>query len=96
VAIDHARQTGRVTDEQLEAIQETMRIIAEDDESRGVDPAACFDCARCRRARPLIGSVDYAGVRMCNGCATRFEVARLSGRAKTGAQYAGRAPTPLS
>jgi len=96
VAIDHARRTGKVTDEQMEAIRETMRIIAEEDEARGVDPAASFDCARCRQARPRIGSVDYEGVRMCNDCATRFEVARLSGGAKTGAQYAGRAPTSLS
>ncbi len=92
MAIDHGRKTDRITDEQLQAIEETMRIIIEEDEARGVDPAAAFDCARCRRARPLVGSVDYAGVRMCNACATRFELARLDGRVKTGAQYAGRAP----
>lgn len=69
-----------------------MRIIVEEDRERGVDPAARIECARCHEMRPLIGSVVYDGIRLCNACATAFEVARLNGKARSCAEFVGRMP----
>jgi hypothetical protein len=80
---------ARVTEGQREAIEETMRIIVEEDRERGVDPAATFPCRRCGKKRPLIGSVDYEGIRLCNRCATRFEMARMTGKARSAAAFVG-------
>jgi len=81
-----------ITKGQLEAIEEAMRIIIEDDRERGVDPAARFTCARCARLRPLLGSIEYDSIRLCNACATLFEVARLNGKARTCAAFLGNTP----
>lgn len=77
-----------VTAGQREAVKAAMEILVEEDRSRGVDPAATIRCARCRGTRSLIGSVDYGGTRFCHECATRFELARVAGRARTGAEFA--------
>lgn len=86
------RTDAGITKGQLEAIEEAMRIIVEEDRERGVDPAARIECARCHEARPLIGSVDYDGIRLCNACATLFEVARLNGKAWSCAEFVGKTP----
>jgi hypothetical protein len=65
-----------------------MRILIEDDELRRVAPSAHARGGRCRADRPLAGSVEYDGIRLCNACATRFEVARLSGRVRSCAAFA--------
>jgi hypothetical protein len=78
-----------VTEGQREAIEEAMLIIIEEDRERGIDPAATFRCIRCVRERQLIGSVDYEGVRLCNSCATRFEMARMAGEARSAAEFVG-------
>lgn len=91
MAIDRLpRAEARVTEGQREAIEEAMRIIMEEDRERGIDPAALFRCPRCRRDRQLIGSVEYEGVRLCNSCATTFEFARLTGKARSAAAFVGR------
>jgi len=93
LAIDRSpRADAGVTKGQLEAIEEAMRILIEEDRERGVDPSATFACSKCRRPQPSVGSVDYQGIRLCNQCATRFEVARINGRTRTSAEYVGRAP----
>lgn len=90
MAIDRMpRAEARVTEVQRLAIQEAMRIIIEEDRERGVDPAAVFGCRRCGRQRQFIGSVDYEGIRLCNGCATRFEMARTTGQARSAAAFVG-------
>ena len=90
MAIDRMpRAEARVTEGQREAIEEAMRIIIEEDRERGVDPAAVFGCRRCGRQRQLMGSVDYDGIRLCNSCATRFEMARMTGKARSAAAFVG-------
>ena len=90
MAIDQLpRAEARVTEGQREAIEEAMRIIIEEDRERGVDPAATFGCRRCGRQRQLIGSVNYDGIRLCNSCATNFEVARVTGKARSAAAFVG-------
>ena len=90
MAIDRLpRAEARVTEGQREAIEEAMRIIVEEDRERGVDPAATFRCGRCGKQRQLIGSVDYEGIRLCNSCATRFEMARMTGKARSAAAFVG-------
>jgi hypothetical protein len=95
LAIDRLpRAAARVTEGQREAIEEAMRIIVEEDQQRGINPAALFVCGRCRRERQLIGSVEYDGVRLCNGCATKFELARMTGKARSAAAFAGGSANP--
>ena len=90
MAIDQLpRAEARVTEGQREAIEEAMRIIIEEGRERGVDPAATFGCRRCGRQRQLIGSVNYDGIRLCNSCATKFEVARVTGKARSAAAFVG-------
>lgn len=73
------RKRSGATTEQLRAVYEVMRILAEDDRDRaGVAGVALF-CDSCGRDRPAAGSVEYAGHRLCNGCATDYEVLRISG-----------------
>lgn len=84
------RTDAGITKGQREAIEEAMRIIIEDDRERGIDPSARFLCGRCALQRPVLGSVDYDGIRLCNACATLFEVARLNGKARTCAAFVGK------
>lgn len=90
MAIDRGERSGfEITEGQREAIEEAMRIIIEEDRERGIDPLARFKCERCRRPEQLVGSVLYEDIRLCNRCATTYEVARISGRVKTCVQYVG-------
>lgn len=91
MAIDRGERGGfEITEGQREAIEEAMRIFIEEDRGRGIDPLAMFKCERCRHAEQLLGSVLYEDIRLCNRCATRYEVARIRGRVRTAAQYVGR------
>lgn len=69
--------TTRASAAQIRAVYAVMRLLAEDDRERGVPPSAAY-CDACRRDRPAVGSVDYGGTRLCNGCATEYEVLRVS------------------
>jgi hypothetical protein len=66
------------TAEQLRAVYRVMRILADDDRERGTPFTSTVVCAACRRQRPAVGSVDYHGTRLCNGCATEYEVLRMA------------------
>jgi hypothetical protein len=94
LAIDYSRrkqvQQG-VTQAQFEAIAEAMRILAEEDRARGVDARAQFTCAMCGDSQPLVGSVLYEKVRLCNACALGYEVARIGHTAGTAADYVAKA-----
>ena len=63
---------------QVRAIYDVMRTFRDDDLSHR-DPDEGFDCARCGRNRPLAGSLVYGAVRLCNGCATDYELLRTAG-----------------
>jgi len=65
--------------EQLRAVYSVMRILADEDRERGTPPESRIRCAACRRDRPAAGSVDYLGTRLCNGCATDYELLRMAG-----------------
>lgn len=68
---------GGATADQLRAVYTVMRILAEDDRERS-GGAISTVCDACQRDRAAAGSVVYAGVRLCNGCATDYEVLRIS------------------
>ena len=89
------------TTAQLRAVYAVMRILAEDDRERSGASGVAV-CHACQRDRAAAGSVDYAGVRLCNGCATDYEVLRISRHVESLAAYlagrtaGGRAGTPAS
>jgi hypothetical protein len=64
--------------DQVRAIYTVMRTFRDDDRSR-IDPEARFKCDRCGCSRPLAGSVRYGDARLCNGCATDYELLRTAG-----------------
>lgn len=72
---------------QIRAVYAVMRLLAEDDRARGVSAEAQIECAACRRTRPAAGSVAYDGARLCNGCATDFELLRIGGQVDSIAEY---------
>ncbi|MHB8578190.1 MAG: hypothetical protein ACYDCQ_23000, partial [Dehalococcoidia bacterium] len=63
---------------QVRAIFDVMRTFRDDDLSR-VAHDATFSCGRCGRTRTLAGSVAYGELRLCNGCATDYELMRTAG-----------------
>ena len=83
-----APRPHRASAAQLRAVYTVMRILAEDDRARGADHEAY--CDACRRGRAAAGSVDYAGTRLCNGCATDYEVLRMDDRVPDVGAYLGR------
>lgn len=68
-----------LTPRQREAIREAMRTLVDEDLDRGATSAAVATCAACSRSSVLVGSVVYDGVRLCNGCATEYELRRAEG-----------------
>jgi hypothetical protein len=96
LAIDYNRRkqvAKGVTPGQFEAITEAMKLIAEEDQERGMLGTPEFSCPACGKARTRVGSVDYDGIRLCNDCATGFEVARINHSAGTCAEYVARETT---
>ena len=82
-----ARQGATAT--QLRAVYSAMRTLIEDDRDRATLPPSIV-CDACQRDRPAAGSVDYSGTRLCNGCATDYEVLRMAGLVDTPAEYLGK------
>ncbi len=75
-----ARQPSRaLSAQQRRAIQEAMQTFVDEDLERGVDPRSEMPCPACGRRRPFAGSVAYEGVRLCNACATVYELRRAEG-----------------
>jgi hypothetical protein len=89
LAIAGYESTGisSITEAQQEAIEEAMKLILEEDRDRGIGPDERFDCPGCHGNREAAGAVEYPEVRLCNSCATRFEVARVSRKVRTSAEY---------
>jgi hypothetical protein len=84
------RETPGVTEGQREAIEEAMRLILEEDQDRGVGPNERFECAGCGKSRGAAGAVTYEDIRLCNACATRFEVERTARTVRSSAEYVRR------
>ena len=70
---------GGPTNGQVQAVYEVMRLLREDDRDRGRTADETVVCASCRRDRPAAGSVRYGATTLCNGCATDYEVLKISG-----------------
>lgn len=83
------RARAGASERQLRAVYSVMRILAEEDRGR-IAPDDHIGCAACRRARPAAGSVDYGGVRLCNGCATDYELLRMAAVVEDLRGYLGR------
>lgn len=75
-AID--RPQRRLSASQVRAIFDAMRTFRDDDLSRSGGEAT-FECDRCGRRRPSAGSLVYGDLRLCNGCATDYELLRTAG-----------------
>lgn len=85
VAGRNAGTKRTVTPEQRLAIEEAVSILAEDNRSAEGALASCAACGR----NLADGSVAYeAGISLCGGCGTAYEIARIEGRAGTAADYA--------
>lgn len=69
----------RFTGVQVAAIRSVMRLFVEDDLANGVPYGERGYCDACRRSRPRAGFIRYEGYRLCNRCATDYELARGSG-----------------
>jgi hypothetical protein len=90
LAIDYSRRQQihkGVTQGQFEAVTEAMKLIIQEDRERGLDATMKFICPACGDLRTRMGSVEYEGLRICNDCATGYEVARISHSAGTCAEY---------
>lgn len=68
-----------LTPQQREAIREAMRTFIEEDFARGVPADRTERCDACARERPSAGFVTYEQARLCNDCATRYEILRTQG-----------------
>ncbi len=65
--------------QQRRAIREAMQTFVDEDLERGVDPRSEMNCPACGQRRSAAGSVAYEGVRLCNACATAYELRRTEG-----------------
>lgn len=63
---------------QIRAIYDAMRTFRDDDLTRTSARAELL-CDRCHCKRPAAGSLVYGTIRLCNGCATDYELLRASG-----------------
>jgi hypothetical protein len=63
---------------QIAAIYGAMRTFRDDDLAR-TPAAGTIACRRCGRNRPAAGSLLYGEARLCNGCATDYELLRMAG-----------------
>jgi hypothetical protein len=89
LAIDYTKNRAGLTAAQRDAVREAMRLLADEDRERGVAESEEFACSACGRRSPIVGSVVYEGTRLCNRCATGFEMARLNGGPRTCAEWVG-------
>ncbi len=72
---------------QLAAVHNVMRLFVDDDLARGVSPEQLMECDACRTARPMPGFIRYGSHRLCNPCATDYEVARIGGQVECAEQF---------
>jgi hypothetical protein len=72
---------------QLTAIHTAMQLFVEDDVAAGVAPDARGYCDGCAAPRPAPGAIAYDRYRLCNRCATEYEVARITRVVESIGQY---------
>ena len=84
-----------ITEAQRTAVSEAMRIILEDDLGRA-EARRPFTCTGCGLKRDGAGSVEYEGTRLCHDCATRFELARVSGALRSSSEFLAHSRARLS
>lgn len=68
-----------LTPQQRQAIREAMRTFVEEDLARGVPPGRTERCDACAGEKPAAGFVTYGEARLCNDCATQYEISRTAG-----------------
>ena len=68
-----------LTQRQVDAIKTAMHLFVEEDLERGVLPQSTRPCSVCRRPRSAAGFVTYGEFRLCNQCATEYEISRAQG-----------------
>lgn len=73
------RTPCQLTERQVEAIKTAMRLFVEEDLERGVPPQSTCLCSACGRPRFAPGFVVYDDIRLCNECATDYEISRVQG-----------------
>jgi hypothetical protein len=73
-----AAQPRTLSAGQVRAIFDAMRTFRDDDMGRAGRTGA-FTCHRCGRVRASAGAVSYGDVRLCNGCATDYELLHTAG-----------------
>lgn len=83
-------QSAGATAAQIESVYRVMRLLAEDDRDRPSLRDRVLACAGCRRERAAAGSVQYGATCLCNGCATDYEVLRISGQVRGVEEYLAR------
>jgi hypothetical protein len=88
--VSHGAIRTGITEGQREAIKEAMKLILEEDRDRGLGPNDRFQCAFCDESREIAGAVTYGEFRLCNACATDFEVERLGRNVHNVSEYVGR------
>ena len=76
LAIATSAGARRPTSRQVEAVYAVMRLLRRDRASRGSEDQIW--CGGCRRSRDRSGSATYGETVLCNGCATDYELLRLS------------------
>src|SRR5215207_1327689 len=69
----------RPSAQQIAAIHAVMRLFIEDDLANGTTADAMRPCDRCRLERPAAGFIRYGDRQVCNGCATAYEIDRITG-----------------
>ncbi len=80
---------------QIRAIYEAMRTFRDDDISRTGGKARVI-CDRCGCHRDAAGSLVYGALRLCNGCATDYELLRASGMEREIVIFAQEPPSVAS
>jgi hypothetical protein len=76
-----------LTRQQRQAIREAMRTFVEEDLARGIPADRLERCDACARERPAAGFVTYQAARLCNDCATGYEILRTQGDVRDVGQF---------
>ena|SRR6266540_4201876 len=76
-----------LTSDQLAAVHVVMHLFVEEDLANGASAGQRLHCDVCARPRPLPGFVLYGHHRLCNSCATEYEVARMEGRVGSAGRF---------
>ena len=67
--------------EEMQAVVEQMRL--DDIEDNPDSAVETFDCDCCGETKPLAGSIEYEGYRLCNDCVLIAETSFALGKIKS-------------